>query len=155
MVRLISSFPHFWRSSISSSPWEVILITTTSHTSTKTQSLPLIAWPMHIKYYPFLTFGSRTNTVTLFSITSTAGKEAFHTSVRGSILLWNQEEQDNGAWDRDEPWEAKPRFLQGHKAWCESVLDAWNTSFWMGKTTTSIADLPYSPLNSLSCISKL
>lgn len=77
--------------------------TTYTHTSTKTQSLPLIAWPMHTKYYPFLTFGSRTNTVTLFSITSTAGKEAFHTSVRGSILLWNQEEQDNGAWDRDEP----------------------------------------------------
>ena len=47
---------------------------------------------------------------------------SFHTSLRGSIPLQNQEKRDNE--DRDYWGETKPRFLQEQQAWRESHL-AW------------------------------
>lgn len=127
----------------------VILVTTLSDTSTKTQTLTLTAWPMHIKYYLSLTFRSGTNTASLFSIKSTAGREAFYTRLRGSMLLQNPEEWHSGTWDWDEPWETKPRLagaqgLVGKSAWCKEPLFLHQYCIF-----------PPSPACSLPCISKL
>lgn len=76
---------------------------------------------------------------------------AFNISLRGSIPLQIQEKQDNGTWDRDEPWETKPRFLQGHHAWWESFLDAWDAASCVGKTTTITTDFVLCTILHITC----
>lgn len=128
MVHLISSFPHFWMSSISSSPWEVILITTISHTSTKTQTLPsdclanvyqILSVPdlrIQDKHsYPFLnknhcrkrSFLHKSKRI--YSASESRGARQWH--VRQRWALRNQAQVSAGA-----------QGLMGESAWCMEHL---------------------------------